>query len=176
MDFQGLKDVLSKYGTILIIKEGAVFSLLMKGDNLSNMKKVQDIQSTVLDYAEKKYPIIEVFRNDDRYLCMVLKPEVKTGIQLIAKERQEQFEKHGISIGLDIIHNSSFEKPLTKAASALTIEHGNGLAMETMKPSNWDAGIWYKMMSKPYKERLIIAGALIAAEIDRLTAVEKENS
>ena len=95
MDFQGLKDVLSKYGAILIIKEGAVFSLLMKGDNFSNMKKVQDIQSTVLDYAEKRFPIIEVFRNDDRYLCMVLKPEVKSAIQLIAEERQRQIDQEG---------------------------------------------------------------------------------
>lgn len=92
----------------------------------------------------------------------------KTGIELIAIERQEQLGKHHYSIQQDIIYNSGIEKPLTKAASALTVEYGNALAMEAMKPFNWDQEIWENMMVKPYKERLIIAGALIAAEIDRL--------
>lgn len=95
---------------------------------------------------------------------------MKTGIELIAEERQEQIEKHGRSISQDVTYNSGLEKPLTKAAAALTMEHGNSLAMQTMRPQNWDAEIWNKMMSKPYKERLIIAGALIAAEIDRVQA------
>ena len=38
-------------------------------------------------------------------------------------------------------------------------------------PSDWDDTISLKMCSKSYKERLIIAGALIAAELDRLTAI-----
>lgn len=35
-------------------------------------------------------------------------------------------------------------------------------------PENWDKAIFDKMISKPWKQRLIIAGALIAAEIDRI--------
>lgn len=97
---------------------------------------------------------------------------MKTGIELITEERREQIEKHNRTIQQDVVYNSGFEKPLTKAASALTIEFGNNLAMEAMKPVNWDEEIWQKMMSKPYKERLVIAGALIAAEIDRLQATE----
>lgn len=100
---------------------------------------------------------------------------MKTGIKLIAKERQEQLTKHNRSIQQDVVYNSGFEKPLTKAAAALTVQHGNGLVAAAMKPSNWDDEIWAKMMSKPYKERLIIAGALIAAEIDRLQASFDEN-
>lgn len=96
-----------------------------------------------------------------------------TGVDLIKKERQEQIEKHGRSISQDVVYNSSIEKPLTKAASALTIEFGNELATETMKPTNWDEEIWRKMMGKTYKDRLIIAGALIAAEIDRVIATER---
>ena len=35
-------------------------------------------------------------------------------------------------------------------------------------PNGWDQEIWEKMIRKPHQERLIIAGALIAAELDRL--------
>jgi hypothetical protein len=97
---------------------------------------------------------------------------MKTGIELITQERYEQLTKHNRSIQQDVIYNSSFEKPLTKAASALTVEVGNRLATAAMKPENWDQEMWDKMMGKPYKERLIIAGALIAAEIDRVQAIE----
>lgn len=97
---------------------------------------------------------------------------MKTGIELIAEERQEQLSKHNYTVQQDVIYNSGIEKPLTKAAAALTIEYGNGLAAQTMKPTNWDEEYWNKMMEKPYKERLIIAGALIAAEIDRLQKTE----
>lgn len=41
----------------------------------------------------------------------------------------------------------------------------------SVMPSDWDDTISLKMCSKSYKERLIIAGALIAAELDRLTAI-----
>lgn len=94
---------------------------------------------------------------------------MKTGVELIADERKEQIEKHGYSIRDDKEYNTSFEFPLTKVASALSIDdNGNRLAKEAMKPSNWNQESWDKMMSKTYKERLIIAGALIAAEIDRI--------
>lgn len=97
---------------------------------------------------------------------------IKSGVELIAEERVEQLQKHGRSISQDVVYNSGPEKPLTKAAAALTMEHGNSLATQTMRPENWDTEVWLKMMRKPYKERLIIAGALIAAEIDRLQGAE----
>ncbi len=40
-------------------------------------------------------------------------------------------------------------------------------------PAGWDKQIWEHMLKKKHKQRLIIAGALIAAEIDRITAVEE---
>lgn len=91
------------------------------------------------------------------------------GVELIAKERKEQIEKHGYTIQEDKKYNGGYEFPLTKVASALSIDDNrNRLAKETMKPINWSQESWDKMMNKSYKERLIIAGALIAAEIDRL--------
>lgn len=95
---------------------------------------------------------------------------MKTGIELIADERQKQLVKYPVV--RDMKYNSTFDRPLTKAASALTIEHGF-LATQFMKPDNWDEQQWLEMMAKPYKERLIIAGALIAAEIDRVIVTEE---
>jgi len=95
------------------------------------------------------------------------------GIQLIEKERQEQIEKHGRDSGHDAQHNDDFQ--LSHAASWLAPESwGCNSADDVIKdqcPLGWDAEIWAKMVRKPYRERLIIAGALIAAEIDRLAIV-----
>lgn len=94
---------------------------------------------------------------------------MKTGIELIAQERQEQIEKHGRSVESDVEINANCE--LISAACALLHTDSELSPMDLikeMKLKNWDSGILDKMDSKPYKERLIIAGALIAAEIDRL--------
>lgn len=83
-----------------------------------------------------------------------------TGAELIAQERKEQIEKHGVTINQDIDYNNNEE--LRKGAVALLLDDG------MMMPAIWDVKIVSKMCNKSYKERLIIAGALIAAEIDRI--------
>ena len=90
-----------------------------------------------------------------------------TGIDLIAKEREEQVSKHHINTGMDVLHNSNYQ--LAFAAERLCVPELD--VPNYTPPMNWDEHIWDKMISKPYKERLIIAGALIAAELDRLSAV-----
>jgi hypothetical protein len=89
----------------------------------------------------------------------------KTGIELIAEERNEQIVKHGRSVQADIKNNRSFQ--LVIAAKKL-LESPGETPYSTKAPIGWDLDIWVNMAFKPYKERLIIAGALIAAEIDRI--------
>ncbi len=84
---------------------------------------------------------------------------METGINLIAKERQEQIEKHNRTIEKDVIENEDGE--LGYGAIALI----GGIEEDF---PDWDYEICKKMINKSYKDRLIIAGALIAAEIDRL--------
>jgi hypothetical protein len=89
---------------------------------------------------------------------------MKTGIELIADERAEQIEKHGITIEEDVNKNRNYELP-------------NGAIMSITgyidkMPYGWNYKICQHIVGKPYKERLIIAGALIAAEIDKLQAIE----
>lgn len=90
----------------------------------------------------------------------------KTGVELIAIERQEHIEKHGRTIEWDDDVNSN-EQLATAAEMLLAVDHEEGIDSASY-PDGWDHEICVKMLSKPRKQRLIIAGALIAAEIDRL--------
>ena len=80
-------------------------------------------------------------------------------VWLIAIERQEQIEKHGYTLEDD--QNYTSGQLLLAARYCETLDH-------TDWPVGWNLTRRDKIALKPYKERLIIAGAFIAAEIDRL--------
>lgn len=90
----------------------------------------------------------------------------KTGAELIAIERQEQIEKHGKTIESDMEKNDMGQ--LKWAAQSLITE------MIEDYPSDWDSKVFDKITDKTEVERLVIAGALIAAEIDRLQAIDEK--
>jgi hypothetical protein len=91
--------------------------------------------------------------------------EQKTGIELIAIERKEQIEKHGRTIERDVRENQANQLPLG-ALMLLSSDYEEGIDPASY-PDGWDKGICEKMLAKDYIDRLVIAGALIAAEIDR---------
>lgn len=99
---------------------------------------------------------------------------MKTGIELIAQERREQIEKHGRTLAYDRKENRSYQ--LSHAASGLLFSKGEMEPMSIIlafgKLQNWDKCVLKKMVKKTYKQRLIIAGALIAAEIDRVNKLK----
>ena len=99
---------------------------------------------------------------------------MKTGIELIAEERIEQIEKHRCTIDYDISNNDQDQLAL---AAAILMEFKDNeyclLIAKDVCPDGWSLKVWDHMWNKPYIERLIIAGALIAAEIDRLNSQEK---
>lgn len=100
---------------------------------------------------------------------------MKTGIELITEERIEQIIKHGKSLPHDKEAN---KKQQLRVAAQKLINNGSPSINEAKPPFGWDQEIWDKMRSKTNKEKLIIAGALIAAEIDRindLAVVEPDN-
>ncbi|WP_392471288.1 hypothetical protein ACF3OC_07930 [Sphingobacterium cellulitidis] len=92
----------------------------------------------------------------------------KSGLELIAREREEQLKKHGRTIESDVQENRF--KELAQVASALAYPHHYADDFDDY-PENWDREILANIIQKPYKERLIIAGALIAAELDRLIRI-----
>lgn len=100
---------------------------------------------------------------------------MKTGIELIAVERQEQIEKHGRTIEQDVELNSDQSQLQEAAYNLIGKEWLYAQDEEETCPIGWDQNIWNKMFKKEYKERLIIAGALIAAEIDRLNYLKQDS-
>lgn len=93
----------------------------------------------------------------------------KEGVMQIAFERMEQIEKHGRALLLDAEENNNNQLSLG-ALMLLSVDYEEGIDSEAY-PDGWDKDICLKMINKSYKERLIIAGALIAAEIDRLNYI-----
>ncbi len=121
-----------------------------------------------IDAAKRGFVVkgMEILRD-----WLTVKRSPNSGINLIAKERNEQIIKHGRTIEEDAIFN--VDSQLVEGARKLT--HGtlqvSGNVPE-LRPKGWSREIWGNMASKPYKNRLITAGALLAAEIDRLTYLE----
>ena len=100
-------------------------------------------------------------------------PKIMTGIELIAKERQEQIEKHGRTVEHDDLYN--YNGQLAWAAAHLLAKDFSE-QLDDCCPDGWSQEIWDKMMGKSKVERLAIAGALIAAELDRISMQESEVS
>lgn len=92
---------------------------------------------------------------------------MKTGIELIIEERNEQLTKHGYDLDHDIKHYPESKALITAALFALSLD-----GQHSQKGWEWFEN---KMWDKSMIERFKIAGALIAAEIDRLQAVGKNN-
>ena len=85
---------------------------------------------------------------------------MKTGIELIAEERQRQIEKWGSTEAHDIIHDN-YE--LSRAASAISYTAPDDVKALIYAP-DWAWDLREKYVDDNIK-RLQIAGALIAAEI-----------
>lgn len=95
-----------------------------------------------------------------------------TGAELILQERLEQLNKHNISVASDITYNTKDE--LTYAAIALISKGRLNIRLEKWRcPPSWNKDKWEHMMMKPYEERLILAGAFLAAEYDRIKEINK---
>ena len=91
----------------------------------------------------------------------------KTGIELIAAERVEHVKKHGRTVDFDKQFNNVGQ--LIRAVRTLTIVNLHPKVTPQYRPDNWDPDLWDRMCAKSYKDRLVIAAALIAAEIDRIS-------
>lgn len=95
------------------------------------------------------------------------------GAYSIAVERDKQIKKHGFTAEHHVNHPEWYsEGQLIYAANAIS----QGVNSESYPdtPENWDEKWFRNLCDRTHKERFIIAGALIAAEIDRITELEKQ--
>lgn len=98
-----------------------------------------------------------------------------TGVELIAQERQRQIEEEKYDIEGDKNFNPNEE--LARSAVCYALPNDNKIYDYYGKPILWP---WHKRYYKPCPNdrirELVKAGALIAAEIDRLQEIDgKEN-
>ena len=96
--------------------------------------------------------------------------DLTIGSQLIAEERQKQIDKHGFTAEHHVSHPEWYEEDQLPNA-ALSILILDSLCAGV--PKNWDVAWFHDLKNRSRKERLIIAGALIVAELDRLAEIEK---
>lgn len=99
---------------------------------------------------------------------------MKTGIELIAEERQRQVEVEGWDSNHDVKHDN---EELSRAACVYAkpemyrryAEKGNVAGLPEGHPYEWPfEKKWFKPTPDDRIRELVKAGALIAAEIDRL--------
>lgn len=83
---------------------------------------------------------------------------MKSGIELIAQERQEQVEKHGYTKERDALYTNG---ELLRAADFCTNPR------EGVWPLNWSTMPKYRIIEKSKVGQLICAGAFYMAEQDR---------
>ncbi|GAB3994697.1 hypothetical protein GCM10028807_32890 [Spirosoma daeguense] len=86
---------------------------------------------------------------------------METGIELIAKERNEQINKHGFDEANDDYQNGE----LVEAALFAIAPNGE---FEKRWPDGWYEHFEEKIKNKDRIGQLKVAGAFLAAEIDRL--------
>lgn len=92
---------------------------------------------------------------------------MKSGIELITIERHEQIVKHGFDQEHD--RKNMFQE--LKKAAIFALDAGNPICMNMYYPTSWADWFSVNIFKKSEIERLTVAGALIAAEIDRLQAL-----
>lgn len=89
----------------------------------------------------------------------------RDGAALIAAERARQVSEEGWTPEHDDQHKDG---SLAGAAAVLAMEHTYGDARWVNYDTSWIRELRNKHAATPIIRRLVIAGALIAAEIDRL--------
>jgi len=91
---------------------------------------------------------------------------MKTAIELIAEERARQIEQEAWSIEHDDGHK---QQELARAGACYVIDYCKPTHLGFAWP--WDVRYWKPTPKDPIRQ-LVKAGALIAAEIDRLQRIE----
>lgn len=103
---------------------------------------------------------------------------MKTGVTLISEERQKQIHKHGFTAQHHADHPEWYDNNQLQSAAATLLMHElqEGVDVPENLPAGWDLDWFEDLNRRSREERLQIAGALIAAELDRLQVLKKERS
>jgi hypothetical protein len=95
--------------------------------------------------------------------------KTKTGIELIQEERERQMKEKGWTLEFD---QQWINNELPNAAICYLVEPDLRDASAFQFPETWDIK-WWKPSPEDRIRELVKAGAMVAAEIDRLQNLEK---
>lgn len=129
-----------------------------------NISDIGDIAiNPRLSHEEKEKRILAIVQSDI------------TGVNLIAQERQKQIDKHGFTGKHHVDHPEWYDNDQLQIAATTLLMHElqEVVYVDENLPDGWDLEWFEDLNRRQHKERLIIAGALIAAELDRLKAMEE---
>lgn len=97
-------------------------------------------------------------------------PEIKTGMYYISKERERQIHEEGFTIEGDKLYE---DEQLAFAAATYALPEVVNKSRTFKRIHLWPwASQWWKPSTEDRIKELAKAGALIAAEIDRLKAIK----
>ena len=99
---------------------------------------------------------------------------METGIGMIMQERFEQIVKHGYTPEKDIKYEQGELILLVEYLILNDDEEREELVYSLVGKFGFSHELLRKFNSKTRIEKLVVAGALLAAEIDRLKAIENE--
>lgn len=147
------------------IRDEIIKRLRVKSSELTDAMRLKDAVK-----IDKAIDIIKAHLSDvNEQDYFIFTPS--SGIGQITKERAEQIFKHHRTIKKDSVENPNKQLSLG-ALLLLKLYNDESVTIDSF-PKEWDRAICTKMMNKSYKDLLVIAGALIAAELDRLKFDEK---
>lgn len=101
---------------------------------------------------------------------------MKTGIELITEERQKQIDKHGFTAEHHALNSDKWYNDNQMQFAVMYLMDEDFIFNDEAFPLNWNKEWFLNLNNRDTKERLIIAGALIAAELDRLNYIEENNT
>ncbi|WP_312078406.1 hypothetical protein [Chryseobacterium sp.] len=94
------------------------------------------------------------------------------GIELITDERNKQIFKHGFTAEHHYAHPEWYDRDQLQIAAFLLLRPEIQQNDES-RPLNWDVEWFQNLKQRSRKERIIIAAALLAAELDRQSIIDK---
>lgn len=92
---------------------------------------------------------------------------MKSGIELITEERQEQIHKHGFSLELDKKYYQKKELKHAAEYCLMLADYKQYKGNNIFWPQSWDKRFEYKIINKTVVGKLTVAGALLMAENER---------
>lgn len=105
--------------------------------------------------------------------------KTKTGVELIAEERQKQIHKYGFTAEHHVNHPEWYDKEQLVYASHALLSLEDRPIMYIKEPQNWDKDWFLRILRKAETDkayRYRVSGAFLGAELDRLKAIEKQNN